>query len=156
MKKTILTILGLMLFMVSLTPTLALEDTTKSLRMLVIEVRENRLENQSMINELKQLKLDIKTELKEIRESGISVEEETLNLIKSLTKEIREIRNSIMSTKGDIKELQESVRPLIKERQWEEVSAIYNQIIEIQEIRNQYLVELLEKIRQLSELVKSI
>jgi hypothetical protein len=154
MKKIVLLAIGLMLFMISLTPSLALEE--KTIRMLAIEMRENKIENQSIINEIKQIRLSIRTELKQIREEDITIDPDTLTLIEQLMNDIREIRTSILSTKGNIMELQENARPLIKQREWDEVRAIYEQIIDIQETRNEELFRLLEKMNQVYELVKNI
>jgi uncharacterized protein YkvS len=119
----------------------------------VMEMRENRLDNQELRLENKRLRLAIREQLVEIKESGQTLEESVKIELKALTEQIKEKAALLKATQGDIRELTVGLKELIEKKETEEILAIYNQVIEIQEYRNGILKEINDLLKEIKELL---
>ncbi|MDP2847868.1 MAG: hypothetical protein Q8O35_06705 [Humidesulfovibrio sp.] len=151
MKKLWTTMLAVMLLLLAVLPVSALE-TQRPWRSAVMEMRKNRLDNQELGTENKRLRLSIREQLIELKESGQTLEDSVKLELKALTEQLKEKAALLKATQGDIRELTIGLKELIEKKETEEIVAIYNQVIEIQEYRNGVLKEinvLLNKIKEL-------
>jgi hypothetical protein len=152
MKKYWTTMLAVMLLLLAVLPVSALE-TQRPWRSAVMEMRENRLDNQELRLENKRLRLAVREQLVEIKESGQTLEESVKIELKALTEQIKEKTALLKATQGDIRELTVGLKELIEKKETEEILTIYNQVIEIQEYRNGILKEINDLLKEIKELL---
>jgi hypothetical protein len=152
MKKLWTTMLAVMLLLLAVLPVSALE-TQRPWRSAVMEMRENRIDNQELRLENKRLRLAIREQLVEIKESGQTLEESVKIELKALTEQIKEKTALLKATQGDIRELTIGLKELIEKKETEEILTIYNQVIEIQEYRNGILKEINDLLKEIKELL---
>jgi hypothetical protein len=152
MKKLWTTMLAVMLLLLAVLPVSALE-TQRPWRSAVMEMRKNRLDNQELRLENKRLRLAIREQLVEIKESGQTLEDSVKIELKALTEQLKEKAALLKATQGDIRELTVGLKELIEKKETEEILAIYNQVIEIQEYRNGILKEINDLLKEIKELL---
>lgn len=155
MKKVLLSIMIVVVAMFTLSPTFALTDS-RTVRELSMEVRGNKLVNQDLVNEVKQLRLSIRNRLKSIRENEIEIDELTIETIKTSMKELREYQSSLKETQGDIRTLTVNAKQWIKERNWDQLKEMYEEVLLIQESRTNDLRQLLRIMQELDSLIEGI
>ena len=152
MKKLWTTILAVMLLLLAILPVSA-QETQRPWRSAVMEMRKNRLDNQELGNENKNLRLAIREQLVELKESGQILEDSVKIELKALTEQIKEKTALLKATQGDIRELTVGLKELIEKKETEEILIIYNQVIEIQEYRNGLLKEINDLLKEIKELL---
>ena len=118
-----------------------------------MEMRKNRLVNQELGIENKRLRLSIREQLLELKESGQTLEDSVKNELKALTEQLKEKTTLLKATQGDIRELTIGLKELIEKKETEEIVAIYNQVIEIQDYRNGILEEINVLLKEIKELL---
>ncbi|MDP3304744.1 MAG: hypothetical protein Q8S15_01520 [Erysipelotrichaceae bacterium] len=152
MKKLWTTMLAVMLLLLAVLPVSA-QETQRPWRSAVMEMRKNRLDNQELGNENKRLRLSIREQLIELKESGQTLEDSVKLELKALTEQLKEKAALLKATQGDIRELTVGLKELIEKKETEEILAIYNQVIEIQEYRNGILKEINVLLKEIKELL---
>jgi predicted house-cleaning noncanonical NTP pyrophosphatase (MazG superfamily) len=155
MKKVLLSIMLGVLVMFTITPTLALTDA-KTVRELSMEVRGNRLVNQDLVNEVRQLRLSIRNRIKSIKDNGIELDEATIETIKSTTSELKEYQASLKETQGVIRSITENSKEWIKDRNWEQLHSMYEEIKVVQETRNNDLQQIVRLMQELDQFLAGI
>lgn len=144
--------LAVMLLLLAVLPVSA-QETQRPWRSAVMEMRKNRLDNQELGNENKRLRLSIREQLIELKESGQTLEDSVKLELKALTEQLKEKAALLKATQGDIRELTVGLKELIEKKETEEILAIYNQVIEIQEYRNGILKEINVLLKEIKELL---
>lgn len=152
MKKYWTTMMIVMLLLLAVNPVSA-QETQRPWRSAVMEMRENRLDNQELRLENKRLRLAIREQLVEIKESGQTLEDSVKIELKALTEQLKEKAALLKTTQGDIRELTVGLKELIEKKETEEILTIYNQVIEIQEYRNGILKEINDLLKEIKELL---
>lgn len=152
MKKLWTTMLAVMLLLLAVLPVSA-QETQRPWRSAVMEMRKNRLDNQELGNENKRLRLSIREQLIELKESGQTLEDSVKLELKALTEQLKEKAALLKATQGDIRELTVGLKELIEKKETEEILTIYNQVIEIQEYRNEILKEINGLLKEIKELL---
>jgi flagellar basal body rod protein FlgB len=155
MKKLILSIMIGVVVMFTLTPTLALTDA-RTVRELSMEVRGNRLINQDLANEVRQLRLSIRNRIKSIKDNGVELDEETIETIKTSTSELREYQASLKETQGEIRTITEKAKEWIKERNWDQLKTMYEEVKLVQEERNNDLQQVVRIMKEIDQLLEGI
>jgi hypothetical protein len=155
MKKGLIGLMIVLMAMFTLSPTLALTDA-RTVRELSVEVRENRLVNQDLVNEVKQLRLSIRNKLKSIRENELEIDTLTIETIKTSTNELRQYQSSLKETQGDIRTLTVNAKQWIKERKWDQLKEMYEEVLLIQESRTNDLRQLIRIMQELDSLLEGI
>lgn len=152
MKKLWTTMMIVMLLLLAVLPVSA-QETQRPWRSAVMEMRKNRLVNQELGIENKRLRLSIREQLLELKESGQTLEDSVKNELKALTEQLKEKTTLLKATQGDIRELTIGLKELIEKKETEEIVAIYNQVIEIQDYRNGILEEINVLLKEIKELL---
>jgi hypothetical protein len=155
MKKGLIGLMIVLMAMFTLSPTFALTDA-RTVRELSVEVRENRLVNQDLVNEVKQLRLSIRNRFKAIRENELEIDALTIETIKTSTNELRQYQSSLKETQGDIRTLTVNAKQWIKERKWDQLKEMYEEVLLIQESRTNDLRQLIRIMQELDSLLEGI
>jgi hypothetical protein len=155
MKKGLIGLMIVLMAMFTLSPTFALTDA-RTVRELSVEVRENRLVNQDLVNEVKQLRLSIRNRFKAIRENELEIDALTIETIKTSTNELRQYQSSLKETQGDIRTLTVNAKQWIKERKWDQLKEMYEEVLLIQESRTNDLLQLIRIMQELDSLLEGI
>ena len=85
--------------------------------------------------------------------SGQTLEDSVKIELKDLTEQLKEKTALLKATQGDIRELTVGIKEFIEKKQKDEILAIYNQVIEIQEYRNGILKEINALLKEIEQLL---
>jgi len=155
MKKVLIGVMIVFMALLTLSSTLALTDA-RTVRELSMEVRGNRLVNQDLVNEVRQLRLSIRNRIKSIKDSGVVLDEQTIETIKMTTSELRKYHSSLKETQGEIRSLTENAKEWLKERNWDQLKEMYEAVLPIQESRKDDLQQLVRLMQELDLLLEGI
>ena len=152
MKKTWTAIMIAMMLLLTV-HTVSAQETRRPWRSAVMEMRENRIDNQELRLENQRLRLSVREELIQMKEAGVTLDESVKAEMKALTQQLKEKAALLKATQGDIRELTVGLKELIENKQTEDILAIYNQVIEIQDYRNGILKEINDLLKEIKALL---
>jgi len=105
-------------------------------------IQQNREKNKELAAENKELRQDLKLKLKEMKDNGTAPDEETAVELAGLREELRTQTEALTDTKGDIKTIIEENKKNIRALDSEATEAAFDEIIEIQQQRYDYLLQI--------------
>jgi len=159
MKKTTITLIAISIFLllgtlgVSATGGLTTLEQRASAHEKAVEIRSNRLENKLIWAQNAELRTQIKLKLIDIKENEIVIEEDIKTQLAELTATLKTKYASLKETKGDVKALADGVKALIEAKDWDTLNDVYEDIVEIQLLRNTLLTEINELLTEVKALL---
>lgn len=118
-----------------------------------LEVRANKVENQTLWIANATLRTEIKLKLVDIKENGTVLEESVVTQIKTLTETLKTKYAAMKDTKGDIQALTATVPALIQAKDWAALKTTYESLLAIQENRNALLTDINGLLTQINDLL---
>lgn len=155
--KKILTLIVISLCLLAGSLTVTATEGVIEARLLAkekaLEVRANKVENQTLWIANATLRTEIKLKLVDIKENGTVLEESVVTQIKTLTETLKTKYAAMKDTKGDIQALTATVPALIQAKDWAALKTTYESLLAIQENRNALLTDINGLLTQINDLL---